>query len=91
LAEAMRRPGVVADAELRLTDSARLATNVVLPDTIGTLVLKTLVRSVRNETRDAEDLWRCLEIAAAARLRTRLRALLTEIIGEPLQTPHQKS
>jgi hypothetical protein len=80
---------------------------------------------VRNETRDAEDLWRCLEIAAAdgvtpamfdddepleelrgilwrelgpdghslpavvrdlqeapaARLRTRLRALLAEVVG----------
>jgi hypothetical protein len=89
------------------------------------LALKTLVRSVRSEARDVEDLWRCLEIAAAdgvnartfdqdralgevraalwrelgpngvaldvltaglqdesaARLRTRVRALLVETIG----------
>lgn len=125
LAEAIRRPGVTVEAELRLTDGTHLGTSVVLPDAIGTLALKTFVRSVRNETRDAEDLWRCLEIAAAdgvtpsmlgddrsstdlrlalwrelgpdgsavplltgrlhddaaARLRTRLRALLTDVVG----------
>jgi hypothetical protein len=125
LAEALRRPGVTIDAELRRTDGAVLKTTVVLPDAVGTLALKARVRSVRNETRDAEDLWRCLEIAAAdgvapamfdddepleelrgilwrelgpdghslpavvrdlqeapaARLRTRLRALLAEVVG----------
>lgn len=125
LAEALRRPGITIDAELRLTSGARLKTSVVLPDAVGTLTLKTLVRSVRNERRDVEDLWRCLEIAAAdgvmpsafdddpslgtvrsalwrelgpggtalprltadlqddaaAQLRTRVRALLTEVVG----------
>jgi hypothetical protein len=124
-AEALRRPGVTIDAELRRTDGAVLKTTVVLPDAVGMLALKARVRSVRNETRDAEDLWRCLEIAAAdgvtpamfdddepleelrgilwrelgsdghslsavlrdlqeapaARLRTRLRALLAEVVG----------
>lgn len=113
-------------ADLRLTDGTRLATTVVLPDAIGTLAMKALVRTVRTERRDAEDLWRCLEIAmaegveptnfdenptlqgirsvvwrelgpggmavtsltdglqddAAARLRTRLRALLAEVVGD---------
>jgi hypothetical protein len=50
---------------LRRTDGAVLKATVVLPDAVGTLALKARVRSVRNETRDAEDLWRCLEIAAA--------------------------
>lgn len=89
--------------------------------------MKALVRSLRTELRDAEDLWRCLEIAAAegvkptdldmnptlrdlrrvlwrelgpggaavtaltnnlqheaaARIRTRLHALLAEIVGRP--------
>ena len=125
LAEALRRPGIKVNAELRLTDGARLETAVVLPDAIGTLAMKALVRAVRTEWRDAEDLWRCLEVAAAegvepsdfddsatlrdlrlvlwrelgpggaavgalaerlqddaaARLRTRLRALLTEVVG----------
>ncbi len=125
LAEALRRPGVTIDAELRLTDGSVLHTSVVLPDAVATLALKAGVRSVRNETRDAEDLWRCLEVAAAdgvtpeifdadailedlravlwrelgprghslptltgdlqtepaARLRTRVRALLAEVVG----------
>jgi hypothetical protein len=29
------------------------------------LTLKALVRTVRHEDRDAQDLWRCLEVAAA--------------------------
>jgi hypothetical protein len=125
LAEAFRRPPVRVDATLVLTDGSRLETSVVLPDAIGILAMKALVRSVRTEGRDAEDLWRCLEIAAfedvapvdfddnavlrglrrtlwrelgpggsalgaltdrlqddaAARLRTRLRALLVETVG----------
>lgn len=125
LAEALRRPGITIDAEPRLTDGNRLETSIVLPDAVAILVLKALVRSVRDERRDVEDLWRCLEIAtadsvvpsmfddnppledvraalwrelgpdgrtlsmltdglqdeAAARLRTRVRALRTEIVG----------
>lgn len=124
LAEALKRPGVTVDAELRLTDGSSLRASVVLPDPVGTVALKTLVRTVRAEDRDVEDLWRCLEIATAegvvpadfddsglrsvraelwrqvgpggvglatltaslqpdtaARLRTRLRALLNEVIG----------
>lgn len=37
-----------------------LSTNIVLPDALGTLTLKALVRSVRHERRDLADLWRCL-------------------------------
>lgn len=41
------------------------------------LTLKTLVRGVRQEDRDAQDLWRCLEIAAA-------EGITPEIVaGEP--------
>ena len=63
LAEALRRPGIAIDAELHLTDGTQLDATVVLPDAVGILALKTLVRSVRDERRDVEDLWRCLEIA----------------------------
>jgi hypothetical protein len=42
LAEALKRPGVTIDAELRLTDGAHLDTTVVLPDAVATLALKTL-------------------------------------------------
>jgi hypothetical protein len=128
LAEALRRPAVSLDVELRLTDGGTLSTSVALPDAVGMLALKTLVRTVRTEERDVGDLWRCLEIAAAdgvepatfdsseplarvraalwrelgpdgaaldaltaglrddpaARLRTRVRALLTETVGQPV-------
>jgi hypothetical protein len=124
LAVALRRPGIAIDAELRLTsDQVREAT-IMLPDALATLVLKARVRTVRDEERDAQDLWRCLEIAAvdgvtpelvntedgtdvrdllqrelgpggtslsaitrglqddaAARLRTRIRSLLADVIG----------
>jgi hypothetical protein len=65
LAEALRRPGVEVNALFRLTTGEALTATVVLPDVLSTLALKTLVRGVRNEERDAQDLWRCLEIAAA--------------------------
>jgi len=124
LAEALRRPGITLDIEMHLTDGTQHRAMVVIPDAIGMLALKAGARTVRNETRDAEDLWRCLEVAAAegvipadfadpelsglrqllghelggggrslpvltaglqeegaARMRTRLRALLAEVVG----------
>lgn len=126
LAEAFLRPGIEVSAQLRLVDGTRLSTTVVIPDPVGTLAMKTLVRSARDDARDVEDLWRCLEIAAAdgvgpsdfedprlgrvraelwrqlgpeasalatltsglqpeaaARRRTRIRALLAETLGVP--------
>jgi hypothetical protein len=65
LAEALRRRGVQVGLDLLLTDGSRLEAGVVLPDSASTLALKTWARTVRDEDRDAEDLWRCLEIAAA--------------------------
>jgi hypothetical protein len=65
LAEAFRRPGIALDIEMYLTDETRHRAVVVISDAIGALALKAGARTVRNETRDAEDLWRCLEIAAA--------------------------
>lgn len=65
LATALRRPGVVVVAELHLTNGGTPTTDVVLPDAVGMLARKAGARTVRNEARDAEDLWRCLEIAAA--------------------------
>lgn len=127
LAEAFRQPSVSLEVTFQLQDGSLLDTAVVLPDAVGMLALKVRVRAVRQESRDAQDIWRCLEIAAAdditpstfdgdaplrqvrqllwqevgpggnaldevtagiqsdaaARLRTRLRALLVEVVGEP--------
>lgn len=65
LAEALRRPGLEIDIDVVLTDGVALAATVVIPDTAATLGLKAWARTVRREDRDAEDLWRCLEIALA--------------------------
>ncbi len=63
LAEALRRPGDVVD--IVLTDGSPLSTSVLIPDAASTLGLKAWARTVREESRDAEDLWRCFEIALA--------------------------
>jgi hypothetical protein len=63
LAEALRRPGVETAVEIVLTDGTALSATVMIPDAAATLALKAWARTVRREDRDAEDLWRCLEIA----------------------------
>lgn len=65
LAEALRRPAARIDALLRLTDGAERHASINLPDAVGMLTLKAYARTVRDQPTDVEDLWRCLEIAAA--------------------------
>jgi hypothetical protein len=65
LADALRRPAERIDAVLRLTDGAERYASINLPDAVGMLALKAYARTVRDEPNDVEDLWRCLEIAAA--------------------------
>jgi hypothetical protein len=124
LAVALRRPGIAIEVVLRLANGDMREATVTVPDALAMLILKARVRTVRDEERDAQDLWRCLEIAAAdgvtpeivdaedatdlrqllirelgpggaaldaitrgsqveaaARLRTRIRALLADVIG----------
>ncbi len=68
LAEAFLRPPVDTQARLVLTTGERLETRVVLPDPAAMLILKAGARTVRDEARDATDLWRCLEVAYASGL-----------------------
>lgn len=65
LAEAFLSEPCVIDAEFVLTSGDHLNARVVLPDSKSMILLKTGARSVRNEDRDATDLWRCLEVANA--------------------------
>ncbi len=65
LAEALRRPGVAVEVDIVLTDGSPISASVLIPDAASTLGLKAWARTVRQESRDAEDLWRCLEIALA--------------------------
>jgi len=65
LAEAFLRPSVTLDARLVLTTGEDLEARLSLPDALATLALKCGARISRDDSRDAEDLWRCLEVAAA--------------------------
>ncbi len=65
LAEAFLAEPCVIDAEFVLTSGEHLNARVVLPNAKSMILLKAGARSVRNEDRDATDLWRCLEVANA--------------------------
>ena len=68
LAQAFLRPPVEIAARFRLSDGSRLDADIALADAVGMLVLKCGARLVRDEERDASDLWRCLEIAFAEKV-----------------------
>ena len=63
LAEAFLAEPCVVDAEFILTNGEHLNARVLLPDSKSMILLKAGARRVRNEDRDATDLWRCLEVA----------------------------
>ncbi len=62
LAFALRRPAVACTARFMSSQRALRTARVSVPDEPSLLGLKTLVRTVRDEFRDCEDIWRCLEI-----------------------------
>jgi hypothetical protein len=65
LAEAFLAEPCVVDSEFILTNGEHLTATVLLPDSKSMIHLKAGARRVRNEDRDATDLWRCLEVANA--------------------------
>src|ERR1019366_8799642 len=65
LAEAFLAEPWVVDAEFILINGEHLNARVLLPDPKSMILLKAGARRVRNEDRDATDLWRCLEVANA--------------------------
>jgi hypothetical protein len=65
LAEAFLRPSVSLDARLVLTTGEEIEARLSPPGAVATLALKCGARATRDDSRDAEDLWRCLEVAAA--------------------------
>ena len=62
LAFALRRPAIACTARFMSSQRALRTARVSVPDEPSLLGLKTLVRTVRDEFRDCEDIWRCLEI-----------------------------
>lgn len=63
LAEAFLARPCVVDARFILTNGEGLDVRATLPDSKSMILLKAGARRVRNEDRDATDLWRCLEVA----------------------------
>jgi hypothetical protein len=64
LAEAFQSEPYVVEATFLLNTGERMEATVVLPDAKSMILLKAGARRVRNEERDATDLWRCLEVAS---------------------------
>jgi hypothetical protein len=65
---ALARPPVTITLEMHRLDGTTLQAELPFPDEACALVLKTLATTVRSKDTDIADLWRCLEIAFAARL-----------------------
>jgi hypothetical protein len=66
LATAFKRPPADLKLEVMMLDGQQLEIDVRLPDEAGAFILKVLARTVRNEDRDAVDVWRALEVCQAA-------------------------
>lgn len=66
---ALARPGVTAQVEAHLRTGHVVSFEVVLPDLISALCLKSFAYVGRLTDRDAQDLWRLLEAASAAGVR----------------------
>lgn len=66
LALALQRPAVDVPITIRRSHSHALRTTARIPDEVSALALKVLARTVRNDDKDAVDVWRCLEVCAAA-------------------------
>jgi hypothetical protein len=66
LALALARPAQAVHLQVRLTTGLMLDAELLLPDVTSALVLKAYAYAGRLERRDAVDLWRLLEAAAAS-------------------------
>jgi predicted nucleotidyltransferase len=65
LAEALKRPPVLISGMVTATSGDRYRLDVSIPDVSSLLGLKLHARTVRDEDRDAIDIWTCLELLEA--------------------------
>lgn len=70
LSYALARPATVVTAEVVLTSGITLHAELLLPDVIAALCLKAYAYAGRLHPRDALDVWRLLEAAHAAGVRS---------------------
>lgn len=66
LAGALLRPAIDVPITFRRRNGLQIQTAVRIPDEVAALVLKVMARTIRRESKDAVDVWRCLEICHAA-------------------------
>lgn len=66
---ALARPAVSLALNLRRLNGQALDCELPFADEVSALVLKSLATTVRFKDTDIADIWRCLEIAFAARLK----------------------
>jgi hypothetical protein len=65
---ALSRSPVELKLELRRLNSDAQHADLLFPDEVSAIVLKSLATQVRHKDTDIADIWRCLEIAFAARV-----------------------
>jgi hypothetical protein len=66
LQQALARPPVTIDLEMRRLNGEVLQCELPFADEVSALVLKGLATRVRSKDTDIADIWRCLEITFAA-------------------------
>lgn len=66
LQQALARPPVVINLEMRRLNGEALVCDLPFADEVSALVLKGLATRIRSRDTDITDVWRCLEIAFAA-------------------------
>jgi hypothetical protein len=62
---ALARTPVVVEVDASLTDGVHLPFSVKIPDVVSSIAIKASAYALRFARRDAEDLYRLLEVAAA--------------------------
>lgn len=66
LSEAFQRPPVVLELDLTRLNGETRSARITIPDEPSALILKVMAWRLRSSSKDAVDVWRCLEIGVAA-------------------------
>lgn len=68
LATAFQRPSVPMSFSFRRLNGGVASAHLVFPDEVSAIVLKAFATKIRAKETDVSDVWRCLEVAFAARV-----------------------
>lgn len=70
LATALQRPAIEMSVVMHRLDGEILEAELLVPDEVSALTLKAFATTVRSKSTDVVDIWRCLEVAYAAGVRS---------------------